>query len=128
MAHRAHWRKKFSTPTALSNPRMLSGRTGANRERSTGDGRGRKKNQRYKAGRGRGPHQSRKYNGRYPVIIRKEIPHCHALPLSLAPRGALSGPLPVAISLVAEASQDLAETNDKAGVNISELKNFDKLI
>ena len=47
-----------------------------------------------KAGRGRGRHQSRKYNGRPPVIIRKEIPHCHALPLSLAPRGALSRPAP----------------------------------
>ena len=47
-----------------------------------------------KAGRGRGPLQSRKYNGRPPVIIRKEIPHCYALPLSLATRGALSRPAP----------------------------------
>ena len=47
-----------------------------------------------KAGRGRGPLQSRKYNGRPPVIIRKEIPHCYALPLSLASRGALARPAP----------------------------------
>ena len=44
-----------------------------------------------KAGRGRGPLQSRKYNGRPPpVTIKKEIPQCHALPLSLSSRGALS--------------------------------------
>ena len=43
-----------------------------------------------KAGRGRGPLQSRKYNGRPPVMIKKEIPHCYALPQSLASRGALS--------------------------------------
>ena len=35
--------------------------------------------------------------------------------------------LPVAISLVAAASQDSVEAKDKAGVNIIELKNFDKL-
>ena len=47
-----------------------------------------------KAGRGRGPLQSRRYNGRPPVTIKKEIPHCHALPLSLSSRGALSRPAP----------------------------------
>ena len=47
-----------------------------------------------KAERGRGPLQSRKYNGRPPVTIKKEIPHCHILPLSLSSRGALSRPAP----------------------------------
>ena len=47
-----------------------------------------------KAGRGRGPLQSRRYNGRPPVTIKKEIPHCYALPLSLSSRGALSRPAP----------------------------------
>ena len=42
-------------------------------------------------GRGRG---TRIFNGRPPVIIRKEIPHCRAIPLSLASRGALSRPAP----------------------------------
>ena len=32
-----------------------------------------------KAGRGRGPLQSRRYNGRPPVTIKKEIPHCHGV-------------------------------------------------
>ena len=42
-----------------------------------------------KAGRGRGPLQSRRYNGRPPVTIKKEIPHCHArsTPVTLIKRG-----------------------------------------
>ena len=36
-------------------------------------------------------------------------------------------PLPVVISLVAVASQDLVEAGDKAEVTIIELRNFDKL-
>ena len=44
-----------------------------------------------KEGRGRG-RGTRIFNGRPPVIIRKEIPHCRAIPLSLASRGALSRP------------------------------------
>ena len=46
------------------------------------------------AGRGRGPHQIRNYISRPPVVIKKEIPHCHGLPVSLASRGALSRPAP----------------------------------
>ena len=46
------------------------------------------------AGRGRGPHQVRNYISRPPVVTKKEIPHCRALPLSLASRGALSRPAP----------------------------------
>ena len=45
------------------------------------------------AGRGRS-RGTRILNGRPPVIIRKEIPHCRAIPLSLASRGALSRPAP----------------------------------
>ena len=45
------------------------------------------------AGRGRGPHHVRNYISCHPVVI-KEIPHCRALPLSLASRGALSRPAP----------------------------------
>ena len=37
-------------------------------------------------GRGRGPHQIRNYISRPSVEIKKEIPHCHGLPVSLALR------------------------------------------
>ena len=47
-----------------------------------------------KAGRGRGPHQVRKYVSRPSIVVKEEIPHCHGLPLSLASRGALSRPAP----------------------------------
>ena len=44
---------------------------------------------------GRGLARGRRlHNGRPPIIIRKEIPHCNALPLSLGSRGALSRPAP----------------------------------
>ena len=43
-------------------------------------------------GRGKGPHQIRNYMSRPAVKIKKEIPHCHGLPVSLASRGALSRP------------------------------------
>ena len=46
------------------------------------------------AGRGRGPHQIRNYISRPPIIVKKEIPHCHGLPASMASRGALSRPAP----------------------------------
>ena len=46
------------------------------------------------AGKGRGPHQVRNYISRPPVVIKKEIPHCRALPLSLASREAPSRPAP----------------------------------
>ena len=46
------------------------------------------------AGRGRGPHQVRNYISRPPFVVKKEIPHCRALPLTLASRGALSRPAP----------------------------------
>ena len=70
-----------------------------------------------KAGRGRGPLQSRKYNGRPPVTIKKEIPHCHALPLSLSSRGACHDPLPVVILLAVLEYRDSAEDMDKDRVN-----------
>ena len=47
-----------------------------------------------KAGRRRGPHQVRKYVSRPSIVVKKEVPHCHGLPLSLASRGALSRPAP----------------------------------
>ena len=47
-----------------------------------------------KAGRGRGPHPVRKYISRPSIVVKKGIPHCHGLPLSLASRGALSRPAP----------------------------------
>ena len=46
------------------------------------------------AGRGRGPNQVRNYVSRLSVLIKKKIPYCHGLPLSLASRGALSRPAP----------------------------------
>ena len=55
---------------------------------------GEKKIEYMKAGRGRGPHQVRKYISRPSIVVKKEIPHCHGLPLSLASRGALSRPAP----------------------------------
>ena len=72
-----------------------------------------------KAGRGRGLLQSRRYNGRPPVTIKKEIPHCHALPLSLSSRGACHDPLPVVILLAAMEYRDSAE--DKGTVNTFKL-------
>ena len=47
-----------------------------------------------KAGRRRGPNQVRKYISRPSVVVKKEIPHCHGLPLSLASREAVSRPAP----------------------------------
>ena len=47
-----------------------------------------------KAGTGRGPHQVRNYISRPSIVVKKEIPPCHGLPLSLASRGALSRPAP----------------------------------
>ena len=73
---------------------MLSGGNGAARERSPRDGRGRKKNQRHESGKRTWPPPVTEIQWPPPVIIRKEIPHSHALPLSLAPRRALSRPAP----------------------------------
>ena len=71
------------------------------------------------AGRGRGPHQVRNYISRPPIVVKKEIPHCRALPLTLASRGALS--LPVVILPVARVYQDSAEGTDKDKVNTFKL-------
>ena len=71
------------------------------------------------AGRGRGPHQVRNYISRPPIVVKKEIPHCRTLPLTLASRGALS--LPVVILPVARVYQDSAEGTDKDKVNTFKL-------
>ena len=50
-----------------------------------------KKTEYMKAGRRR---KVRKYISCPSIVVKKEIPHCHGLPLSLASRGALSRPAP----------------------------------
>ena len=73
------------------------------------------------AGRGLGPHQVRNYISRPPIAVKKEIPHCHALPLTLASRGACHVPLPVVILPVARVYQDSAEGTDKDKINTFKL-------
>ena len=73
-----------------------------------------------KAGRGRGPLQSRRYNGRPPVTIKKSrtatLYPCHS-----HQEGPCHDPLPVVILLAAIEYRDSAEDMDKGTVNTFKL-------
>ena len=70
-----------------------------------------------KAGRGRGPHQVRKYISRPSIVVKKKSRIATVYPCLLLQEGPCHDPLPVEILSAALEYRDLAEDMDKGRVN-----------